>query len=189
MDKILFINACVRKTSRTFELAKCALDCIEGDVKDVRLEYEDIKPLNEKSLAERDSLIEKGDFSNEMFNFARDFAESDIIVIAAPYWDLSFPSLLKVYFENITVCGIAFRYSNGIPQGLCKAKRLIYITSAGGKIYINSGFDYVKALSQGLYGINDVILFKAEGLDEDFCNVNAIIDKCKREIRETLISM
>ncbi len=31
-----------------------------------------------------------------MFLYAKDFAESDIIVIAAPYWDLSFPSILKV---------------------------------------------------------------------------------------------
>ena len=36
----------------------------------------------------------------------RTIANADKIVIAAPFWDMSFPSLLKVYIENIYTIGI-----------------------------------------------------------------------------------
>lgn len=46
-----------------------------------------------------------------MFKYAHEFANADLIVIAAPFWDLSIPALLKVYIENIAVDGITFEYS------------------------------------------------------------------------------
>ena len=53
----------------------------------------------------------------------KQFAAADVIVIAAPYWDLMFPAVLKTYLENITVTGITFCYSDqGRPQSMCKAK-------------------------------------------------------------------
>ena len=73
-------------------------------------------------------------------------------MIAAPYWDLSFPASLKQYFEQVNVVGITFRYTEeGIPEGLCKADRIFYVSTAGG-IYVPTefGFGYVKALAQGL---------------------------------------
>ena len=44
--------------------------------------------------------------------YAKDFAEADVIVVAAPYWDLSFPSILKVFFEHINVLKLVFDYSD-----------------------------------------------------------------------------
>ena len=35
-----------------------------------------------------------------------------VIVIAAPYWDLSFPAVLKTYLEQINVLGVTFDYSD-----------------------------------------------------------------------------
>lgn len=64
----------------------------------------------------RVELSDKGDFSNEMFKYAHQFAESDTVVIAAPYWDLSFPAVLKAYLEAVSVCGITFKYDEqGVP--------------------------------------------------------------------------
>ena len=37
--------------------------------------------------------------------------KADEIVIGAPYWDLSFPAALKVYIEHVSVCDIAFHYT------------------------------------------------------------------------------
>ena len=60
-----------------------------------------------------------------MFELARQFAAADQIVIAAPYWDLSFPAALKQYFEQINVLGITFAYTpEGVPKGLCRARKL-----------------------------------------------------------------
>ena len=181
MSKILYINACCRENSRTNELAHYLLEKLNGDVQSVNLCEENISPLNSQLLSKRDSLLKDGRTDDEMFSLARQFACADTIVIAAPYWDLMFPSILKVYFENITVCGITFRYSDkGI---LCKAKSLCYVTTAGGYIGENNfGFDYVKALATGFFGINNVKLFSAEGLDIYGADVDLLMKKAKENI-------
>ena len=167
MEKILYINACCRGNSRTDELAQCLLGKLEGSVQTVNLYEESISPIDGTLLSKRDSLLRAGSTDDEMFTHANQFALADTVVIAAPYWDLMFPSVLKVYLENITVCGITFRYSDkGIPQSLCKAKKLCYVTTAGGYIGKNNfGFDYVRAVAEGFFGIGDVSFYSAEGLD------------------------
>ena len=106
-------------------------------------------------------------------------------MIAAPYWDLSFPAMLKQYLEQITVVGITFKYSEeGIPLGLCKAKRLFYITTVGGFYAPEEyGFGYVKALAQNYYGIQDVRKIEALGLDIRGANVNTAITSAAAQIR------
>ena len=118
-----------------------------------------------------------GDLQAPMFALARQFSEAETIVIAAPFWDLSFPAALKQYLEQINVVGITFRYSEeGIPIGLCKAGSLFYVTTAGG-YYVPEefGFGYVKALAQNYYGIQDVRQISAAGLDIQGADVDAIM--------------
>lgn len=184
MNKILYINACCRENSRTDELARHLLGKLNGDIQVVDLYEEDIKSLNAQSLSQRDSLLKNGHTDDDSFVLARQFSSADTIVIAAPYWDLMFPSVLKVYLENITVCGVTFRYSEkGIPQSLCKAEKLYYVTTSGGFIGENNfGFDYVKALSSAFFGISDVKFFSAQGLDIYGADVNAIMLKAKDDI-------
>ena len=181
---ILFINACVRKESRTKKLADCVLSKMQEPFEEVRLDTVVFPVADEDFLRRRDQLIFAHDFSNPVFDFARQFAEADEIVIAAPFWDLSFPAALKQYFEQINVPGITFRYTPaGIPQGLCRAKRLTYITTAGGNFFPEEyGFGYVKALAQDFYGIRNVNLIKAIGLDIEGADVNAIIESAKEAV-------
>ena len=186
MEKILFINACVRENSRTLELARCILDKLNGEMGEINLEQENLKPIDGNVLEKREHLVSEHNFSDGMFHYAKEFAAADTIVIAAPYWDLAFPALLKIYLEQITVSGITFRYAKGVPQGLCRAKRLIYVTTAGGTIYDNFGFEYVKALAQKLYGIDEVMFFKAENLDIDGNDVNDILRMAKSDAEKTL---
>ena len=130
---ILYINACVRQESRTKRLAEKLLLKLGESYEEIRLDETVFPVVNEEYLCKRDQLISKGDFKNTMFDLARKFSEAEIIVIAAPYWDLSFPALLKQYLEQISVVGITFKYSeNGVPVGLCRADRLFYVTTAGG---------------------------------------------------------
>ena len=154
MDKILFINACVRPESRTYILAKHALERLEGNVEELRLIDEDLPPLTNDMLMLRDALIKDGQIEHPFLRYARQFAEADTIVIAAPYWDLMFPSILKNYFENITISGLTFVYGeDGRPKGLCNAKNLIYVTTSGGPIIQNFGYDYTNALAKMFFGI------------------------------------
>jgi len=164
---ILFIDACVRRNSRTRKLADALLSSLDGEVEQVRLEKLRFAPVDEAFLKKRDVLIAEGAFGDEMFALARQFAAADVIVIAAPYWDLSFPAALKQYIEHINVVGITFVYTpEGVPAGLCKARQLYYVTTAGGNDVPNEfGYGYVKALSQAYYGITDTKLVSATGLD------------------------
>ena len=105
-------------------------------------------------------------------------------MIAAPYWDLSFPAALKQYLEQINVVGITFRYTEtGIPLGLCNAKRLYYVTTAGGGFAPDEyGFGYIEALARNYYGIQDLRLIKAVGLDIYGADVGEIMKAAEDEI-------
>ncbi len=179
MKKILFINACVRPGSRTLFLAEHVLSKLDGLVEELNLEAEDIAPLNSKALAERDRLCAAGDFSAPMLKYANQFAAADEIVIAAPYWDLAFPSTVRIYLEAVTVCGLTFKYAaDGTIEGLCHAKRLHYVTTAGGTIgQYNLGYDYVSALCGMFYAIPEVLCYKAENLDIIGSDVKAIMER------------
>lgn len=174
---LLYINACVKKDSRTKRLAEALLSKMNDEIVEVRLEDIDFPVANEAFLNRRDALIEKADWNDPMFDLARQFASADRVVVAAPYWDLSFPAALKQYFEQINVLGITFEYSpEGLPVPRCRADKLYYVMTAGGAFVPEDyGFGYVKALAQGFYGINDVELIKAVGLDIYGADVEAIM--------------
>lgn len=184
MEKILFINACVRPNSRTLELAKTVLDCLDGEITELCLEKEDIKPLNAETLSRRDQLLKNGEINDEMFSYARQFAEADTIVIAAPFWDLLFPATVRIYLEAVTVSGLTFYYTaEGLPASLCRAKRLIYVTTAGGSVFGNMGYEYIKAVAGGFFGIKDCRCFKSEGLDIVGADIENIMENTKEDIR------
>lgn len=186
---VLVVNACVRPQSRTHRLAEKVIEKLQKQekeltVEEVNLEKEQIPGLTGETLALRDQQIAKKEFSLPMFRYARQFAKADVIVMAAPYWDLSFPASLKAYIEAISVTGITFAYSpEGVPMGLCRAKQLIYVTTSGGWIGENDfGFSYIKAMSQNFYGISEVTCVKAEGLDIAGMDVEAILTDAEKRI-------
>lgn len=162
---ILYINACVRPESRTNRLAKALLAKL-GEYEEVNLAAEPLEPLNNERLALRTELIAAKNYGHDMFRYARQFAAADTIVIGAPFWDFSFPALLKIYLENIYVTGLVSYYNEqGIPVGLCRAKKLYYVTTAGGAHVPNYGYFYVRDLAQMAFGIPEAELVQAEMLD------------------------
>jgi len=181
---ILYIDACVRKDSRTKMLADCLLHTLDEPYETLKLPECDFPTVDEDFLAERDRLVSEGALSDPVLKYAVQFAKADAVVIAAPCWDLSFPSLLKVYLEQINVTGVTFFYTpEGIPQGLCKAEKLYYVTTVGGEFFPEQfGFGYVEALAQNFYGIRDVELIKAMGLDIIGAPVEKILQDCREDI-------
>ena len=181
MKTVLYVNACVTRNvaSRTHRLAQAYLDkrCNDCRIETVVLEQLSLTPLTGEGLAEREEAIRTGDFSNPTFALARSFAAADEVVIAAPYWDMSFPSLLKLYIEHLCVNRLTFSYdTTGRPRGLVNVKKVVYITTSGGLIgEANLGFYYVKALFSKLFEVTDFAFFSAEGLDIYGNNPEAIL--------------
>lgn len=184
MDNILFIDASVRDGSRTRELAEHLLRRLGGASETLTLDDGKLAPLTAERLAWRDECCRGGDFSDGYFAYAGQFAAADTIVIAAPFWDGSFPAVLKKYVETICVQGLTFRYTEtGEPQGLCRAKKLYYVTTAGGPIFNDAyGFGYIASLAQTMFGIAETKCFKAECLDIDGADAAAILTEAKSRI-------
>ena len=112
-----------------------------------------------------------------MFYYAKQFAEADEIVIAAPFWDLSFPAILKAYIEQITVSGITFECIGGRRCGLCKAKSLTYVTTSGGPVFADFGYEYIKALAKSFYGIGETKAYRAMNLDVNMIAAEDLLTK------------
>ena len=153
----LFINCCVREESRTDRLARAVLQKLGGDFTELNLYEEKLKPLDKETLNKRTALIEQGDYCDSMFDYAKQFASADTIVIAAPYWDLSFPATLKTYIENI------------------------YVTTAGGPYDPTYSYGYIESLAKNFFGISETHLVKAEMLDVEGNDAEEIL---KREIEK-----
>lgn len=168
---ILFVNACARPESRTLQLAKTFLDTYlekhpEDQLEELKLfEQIDLQYYDNAKVLQRDELLKKGELNHPMFAYAQQFAQADKILLAAPYWDLAFPAIVKVYFENICACGIAFAYTETGQVGLCKASKLFYVTTAGGPIAGNDlGAKFMEAACEML-GIDEFGYHFAENLD------------------------
>lgn len=168
--KIFVIDACMRgEASRTRKLYEKLLQvqAQEEDVEILKLADEALRPMTGEETEMRAKLVKNGELNHEMFAYAHTFKEADIIIVAAPYWDLSFPSALKVYLEHICVTGLTFGYEGPACVGYCKAKKIIYLSTCGG--FLSSthlGAEYVKALGEML-GISNFQEFAVEGLDID----------------------
>ncbi len=181
---ILFIDACVRKESRTRRLAERLLRRLPDTVETVRLGETNMPAADERFLLQRSELVNKGTLGHPLLAPARQFAVADTVVIAAPYWDLSFPAALKQYLEQVNVVGVTFTYTtDGIPKGLCKAKRLYYVTTAGGPILSDAyGYGYVRALAESFWQIPEIKSIRAEGLDVEGTDTEAILRAAEQSI-------
>lgn len=85
-------------------------------------------------------------------------------MVAAPYWDLSFPAILKVYLERICVSGVTFHYVGDQAEGLWPAEKAVYVSTAGG--YVGErhlGEEYVRTLFQQMFGIPAFTTVRCEG--------------------------
>lgn len=173
MEKLLFVDGCIRgEASRTLRLASRLVSCCTANasvnMETVALPAHNLRPLDKAALQHRDACIASRAFEDPCFAFARQFAQADAVILAAPFWDLSFPSLVRVYLEQLCVTGLTFHYSQeGACIGDCRARRLVYVTTRGGIIGPDApdlAQPYLRALC-GMLGVKKFDCLAAEGLD------------------------
>lgn len=170
--KVLVIDCCIRKEkSATAKLLASYLEkhCAQCTIEKLKLYEMDLRPMLLEDLENRDSLLLASKYDDPYFSLARQFRDADLVVFAAPFWDMSFPSLLKVYVEHICASGITFSSSaEGGLQGLCKAEKFVYISTCGGyQKGENEGARYIRALGKNLLGVKETEEFIIDGLDVD----------------------
>ena len=94
---------------------------------------------------------------------------ADAVVLTAPVYNFSVPSVLKAWIDHFCRAGLSFRYTEHGPQGLL-VDRPVYLAMASGGVPFGSPVDFASSyLKQvlGFIGIEDVRLIGAEGVASD----------------------
>ena len=126
-----------------------------------------LKPFDAAMLDDRDALASVGAWDAPVFDLARQFRAADGIVVAAPFWDLSYPAALRTYIEYISANGLAYHYDEQGCHGDCRASRLVYLTSGGDFEHEDSvGVVHWRQLAT-MFGIPRFDYVFAGGLDID----------------------
>ena len=190
---LLYIDCCVRgEESRTRQLAEAFLDELEErggfSLDRLVLTEEALLPLAGEFFRQRERLLEAGALGHPRFRYARQFARADRILVAAPFWDLSVPALLKIYIENVSVQGITFDVDpeNNLLYGICRAGKLLFLTTRGGDYRdspLETGLPLMRNLTE-FFGIPVFDSIAADGMDLLILPPEVILDKAIGEARQ-----
>ena len=189
--KLLFIDGCISQrgpASRTRALAEAFLSAFReshpgAEVETVTLEALDLKPFLPTALNQRDELASVGAFGAPVFDLARQFQAADKIVAAAPFWDLSFPAVMRTYIEYISANGLCYHYEADGCHGDCRADRLAYLTTGGDFERPESlGVLYWKQLSK-MFGVPRFDYIFAGGLDVDPAKAPELLEAACEQAR------
>ena len=185
MKNILVIDCCIRSESRTRELLNSFIAEIDEayTLTHLQLTTMNLQPLINEFFDEREQLLREKKLDHPRFNLAHQLANADSIIVAAPFWDLSFPSLLKIYFENCCVDGITFKSTAQGIVGLCNATNFIFLSTRGG-FYSNDPMEqaipYLSSLAT-FFGIKQFHSVAADGMDIVGFDGLQSLDNAKKE--------
>lgn len=189
MEQILFVDACMRgELSRTKILCQEFLEQYTALRPQCQILHRDLTsaslPVLTGPMAQERDALTAVEQEHPMLQPALEAAQADLILVGAPYWDMTFPAALKVYLEWASAIGVTFGYTKeGQQVGLCKARHLVFITTAGGPIgNLNLGYDYLKAWA-GMVGIDQTHCLTAENLDIRGADVEGILAQARQQTR------
>lgn len=99
-----------------------------------------------------------------------EFLAADVVVIGAPMYNFSIPSQLKAWIDRVAQAGKTFRYTANGPEGLAGDKKVVIVSSRGGKYagtpvetLLDHQESYLRAVL-GFFGVTDVSVLRAEGV-------------------------
>jgi len=187
MSKILYIkaNAKPEGTSRTFKISDKFVEEYRrlnpnDEIITLDLYKEGIGFLTEEGISLHRPTPGEGK-NHPILKYAYQFAEADKYIIAAPFWNLSFPAIVKAYIDYVCVTGITFKYTAKGPVGLCEGKKAVHIVGRGGAYSeepaaaYEMGDRYLKTIF-GFMGITDFTTIAADKLDVIGEDVNVIVE-------------
>ena len=186
MKKLLYIDGCIRgELSRTKKIAEPVVQALKEnyEVTTLCLNQLELEIVKEELIAKRNS----GQIDPVVMGWAEQVRDADRIVIAAPFWDMSFPAALKNFFELCSIFDVTFKSDDKTCFGNCRAEKLLYITSRGMDISTGDPLEqatpYLKALSW-LWGIGPLQVVAAQNMD--YVTEEEIEEKVKTAIAEGL---
>lgn len=119
-------------------------------------------------LPEGEGSPELGELRRRSSELVEELKAADTVVIGAPMYNFTVPSVLKAWIDHVAIAGQTFRYTPSGPEGLLFGKK-VYLALSSGGIYsegpaaANEFLDsYLRAVL-GFMGLRDVTTVRAEG--------------------------
>lgn len=194
MSTLLYIKANPKPegTSRTLKLSDSFVEAYRknnpnDEIITLDLYKEDIRFLSGEDVVFNDFESEEAR-NHPVFKYAYQFLEADRIVIAAPFWNLSYPAIIKAYLDYIAVGGITFGYTSKGPVGLCQGKKALHIVTRGGSYSekplseFELGDRYLRTIF-GFLGIKDFATYAVENMDRSSTDVEAVLNEGIEELQ------
>ena len=196
MSKVLYIkaNAKPEGQSRSYAVSDAFIEEYKknnpnDEIITLDLYKEEIDFLSAEDIADVFGPKTEESKNHPILKYAYQFLEADKYVVAAPFWNLGLPAILKAYIDYICVTGITFKYTENGPVGLCTDKKAIHIVARGGH-YLEgpaTGFEmgdrYLRVLF-GFLGIVDFETVPIEGVDVIGADIDAIVAKATKRAKE-----
>lgn len=195
MSKVLYIkaNAKPEGESRTFKVSDSFIEEYKAqnpndEIITLDLYKEGIDFLSTEGVMNHAPAVGEGK-NDPVLKYAYQFVEADKYIIAAPFWNLSIPAILKAYIDYVCVTGITFKYTAEGPVGLCQGKKAVHIVSRGGSYSegpaaaYEMGDRYLRTIF-GFFGITDFTTIAAENLDVMGQDVDAILTAATNKGKE-----
>lgn len=186
MKKIVYIDACIRdEMSRTKRIAEPIINELQKkyDITTYIINNLDLDIVQKEVINKRLN----GDIPAYVMDWAENIRDADRVIIAAPFWDMSIPSALKVFIELCSILNVTFNSNSITCYGNCKSEKLLYITTRGMDIStrdkLDQGTSYLEALSV-LWGLGEVFVVSAQNMD--YVTNEEIEEKIKTAILEGL---
>jgi FMN-dependent NADH-azoreductase len=119
-------------------------------------------PPEQRSDAQREALALSDRLIEEL-------ESADAIVLTAPVYNFSVPSVLKAWIDQVCRAGLTFRYTADGPVGLLD-DRPVYLAMASGGVPFGSPVDFASTYLEQVFrfvGITDVRFIGAERVAAD----------------------
>ena len=186
MKKLLYIDACIRdEMSRTKRIASPIVEALKQkyEVQTLVINDLDLSIVKKELITKRNN----GVIDPQVMSWAESVRDADRIVIAAPFWDMSFPAALKNFLELCSIFNVTFKSDEKTCYGNCKAEKMLYITTRGMDIstgdVLEQGTRYLKAISW-LWGIGPMQVISAQNMD--YISEKEIEERINKAISEGL---
>ena len=210
MEKLLYITANTKpeETSTSKTVGRRFINNFISKVQNYTVEEldlynENIPEINHRlfngrgQLASGDiynALSEEDKKSVDRINVLCDqFLNADTYVIAAPMWNLGYPSRLKSYLDCIMINDKVIKISQDDAVGLLddKTRNMVYIQSCG-EIYpkifdskFNHAIDYFRDVFKFL-GVNKFESILVEGTDTSSVGIDKAIKDSQKDIEDVV---
>lgn len=182
-NRLLHIIASPREeASRTLQISDVFVNLFrdkfpESFIDELNLAKEELPSLSTKRVDGKYILLsgqtlfgEQRESWEGIIQHIQRFLSADIYLISTPMWNFSIPYMLKQYIDLIVQPKYLFQYTKTGVEGLVKNKKMIVISTRGGRYSSNEtqALDFQEPYLRMIFnfvGIQDIEFVKAEPMD------------------------